>query len=191
MIKVAAASAALALGLALAAPASAAKPGDAEWARCVWRTAPASASHWLAMPRPRWTDPFGAPHVLLGHRIAALCTKERADPMRANREPAWQWLETALRRAAPAAADYGAEEPNILLCSSSHAGAGEAPVRFLAEIVRAEGGRRTVAFQQYFTQAGGVEVKLPQDLRVAVAGETLSECRSIGASGSLGEAEPG
>ena len=187
----------LALGVSLAgllaipAVQADAKVGDKAWAQCVWSQAPASASKWLTMPVPTWQSSYTEPAVLLGHRLIALCDATAADPLRPNRMPKWKSLAAALRRnqpkaEAPAASGAAAE---IWVCESALEKDGTA-VPFLYEVVRRAGETEVVSFQQYYADAQGQALKLPQDLRIVPenASDAKRTCRAIGPEGELANA---
>jgi hypothetical protein len=179
--------AALAFGLFGLTGSAIAKPGDKAWSQCVWSSAPESAHAWLAMPLPTWQSNYTEPNVLLGHRLTALCDTSSVDPLKPNRMPNWKSLAAALRREHPKQAPPSAPAAvDVLLCRSTVEGNGE-PLTFLYEIVRREGGRETVAFDQYYDRVQGQPLKLPQDLRIKPKDPSLVKrsCQVIGAKGEL------
>ena len=181
---------AMALGAGFPAQA---RVGDAAWAQCVWRTAPVSAGNWLGMETPRWADNLATPAERLGHRLIAVCNGEAADERRPNRNPSWDALKSALRRARPR--DAGTSEtgaPNVLLCSHRARASGRNSV-YRIDIVREAAGARTIVFQQYFQGQEDRLLRLPQDLRIIPAPETelTVACEAIASTGGLADAEVG
>ena len=171
-----------------AAPASA-KAGDKAWADCVWSQAPESAAAWLAMPIPTWQSAYTEANVLLGHRLIASCDATAALPLKPNRMPNWKSLATTLRRSKPKAQSAGAaaSSPEVLLCRSSLERDGRS-FTYLYEIVRRQAGSDTISFQQFYTEAEGRSLKLPQDLRIMPGesgGTQVRSCQPIGPKGEL------
>jgi hypothetical protein len=177
-------------GVVYASPASA-KAGDKPWTACVWSQAPDSAAAWLAMPVPTWQSAYTDANVLLGHRLIALCDATAALPLKPNRMPNWKSLAASLRRSKPKAQPTGAAGAaspfEVQLCRSSLNKDGRSFI-YLYEIVRRHAGSDTVSFQQYYTEAEGQSLKLPQDLRImpGESGGTHSRtCQQIGPKGEL------
>ena len=175
----------------LAAP-SVAKPGDANWAQCVWSKAPEAANKWLSMPTPSWQSKFTGANVLLGHKLAAMCDGGVADPLKPGHEPKWSSLASALKGAKPKSqqpSDGGTTDA-IFFCQSSYSKDGK-PFTHLAEIVRRADNGEVIAYQQYFADADGAQVKLPQDLRsIPKDGVPVERaCQEIGTDGELVDAQ--
>ncbi len=180
-----AAAAACALG---AGPAQA-KAGDSAWAQCVWRTAPLSASNWLGMDPPTWSNDMVASE-LLGHRLIAICSTDEANERKPGHFPAWKSLADVLRRTRPAqagAADMS--DPVVQLCKSFATKDGHTAF-YKFDVVRVSGSARTIVYQQYFTEHEGKAVRIPQDLRMLPGADTAvsTECKAITAAGSLQDA---
>ena len=178
-----------ALFLAFGAPADA-RVGDGAWAECVWRTAPESAQNWLGMRAPVWTDNLATPAEMLGHRLIAVCSNEAADERRPNRNPNWNQLISAVRRARPdqpATSEEGA--PSVWLCRNMIR-VGDLDTTYRVDIERRAGDSRITVFQQYFTQHQGQAVRMPQDLRALppAGAQTSVECRAIASTGALADA---
>jgi hypothetical protein len=174
--------------LVSAAPASA-KAGDRAWADCVWSQAPDSAAAWLAMPIPTWQSAYTEANVLLGHRLIASCDATAALPLKPNRMPNWKSLAATLRRSKPKAQSIAAvtSHPEVLLCRSALDKGGRS-FTYLYEIVRRQAGSDTISFQQFYTEAEGRSLKLPQDLRIMPGesgGTQARSCQPIGPKGEL------
>jgi hypothetical protein len=174
-----------------AAP-SLAKPGDVNWAQCVWSKEPEAANKWLLMPTPSWQSKFTEANVLLGHKLIAMCDGGVADPLKPGHEPKWPSLASALKRAKPKS-----EQPSgagsadaVFLCQTSSSKDGKM-FTHLAEIVRRTGGSEAIAYQQYFAEAEGAQVKLPQNLRSLPKDDVPvgRVCQEIGTDGELADAQ--
>ncbi|MDP8912526.1 MAG: hypothetical protein M3N39_02985 [Pseudomonadota bacterium] len=143
------------------------------------------------MPVPSWRSAYTEANVLLGHRLISLCDAAVANPMRPNRMPNWKNIASALRQGKPKtqapAPQSGSAE--VLLCQSALRKDGRS-FTHLYEIVRRQAGSETTSFQQYYTEAEGQALKLPQDLRTVPqnASEVVRTCKVIGPRGELTDA---
>ncbi|HZF94916.1 MAG TPA: hypothetical protein VEZ20_08590 [Allosphingosinicella sp.] len=188
-----AAAAAAACGLAVfaAAPAAAqGKAGDAAWARCIWQTAPASATNWLAMPAPRFRDAAPTASERLGHRLRALCSSDTANLRNPPGMPSWGRLVSALRKARPASAGAADAATAIVSWCEHRLGAEGRESVYLYDVVRGADPRGPIAFQIYFGEIEGRPFRLPQGLRMMPAADarTSTSCRLINSTGETGDA---
>ena len=174
------------VGAGVASPV-AAKVGDRAWATCVWQTAPVSAANWLKMSPPGWQDPFEGAASLLGLRLSALCGTPAAIELKPNRYYNFKQLASALRSSAPKSA-LGDERGEAIteLCRSEIEADGK-PFTYRYDVVRVDGVVRTTTFQQYYSEADGQSLRLPQDLRILPKPEqkVTSTCRRIASNGTL------
>jgi hypothetical protein len=148
-----------------------------------------SAQNWLGMRAPVWTDNLATPAEMLGHRLIAVCSSDAADERRPNRNPNWNQLMSALRRARPenpAISEEGA--PSVSLCRNMIR-VGDQDTAYRVDIERRAGESRITVFQQYFTQHQGQPVRMPQDLRALPPAGALTsvECRAITSTGALAD----
>jgi hypothetical protein len=104
--------------------------------------------------------------------------------------PNWGRLMSALRNARPRALPAAQpQEPPVFLCVHRYSVDGrDVPYRY--DIARGSEAEPIIAFQQYFTEANGNRVRLPQDLRTvpAAGAATVSQCSMITTSGELADA---
>jgi hypothetical protein len=169
---------------------AAAKVGDKAWASCVWQTSPKSADNWLSMKPATWQDPFEGSSSLLGLRLAALCGAMPAIELKPNRLPNFKQFAAMLKSTRPKAPlGKDSDSSAIELCAFSLS-KDEKPFYFRYDVVRIDVGGRTITFQQYFADADGMQLRLPQDLRVLPKTDDAitTNCRRIANNGSLTDA---
>lgn len=182
MIRVALLAATAGAVLLAAAPAYAQKTGDKDWAACVWAKAPVSAANWLARPLPMDMADITTASEALGQRLVGMCGGA-ADEYRPNIEPKWKSVASALRSTKPdqpGTAD--AAGIDVLLCSQSASGD-----IYRYDVVRSEGGKRTIVFQQYYNRQTGRLVRVTQSQRIKPAQDAkiTEQCQKIGSNGKL------
>ena len=171
------------------APATA-KPGDKAWATCVWQTTPTSAVNWLGMTPPDWQAPFESPASLVGLRLSAICGTAPAAELKPNRYYNFKTLAAVLKASRPASAGVAdAVAARTELCRHRMDVEGR-KMTYRYDVVRIDGAVRTVTFQQFYDEADGMPIRLPQDIRILPkADQTVTTlCNPITSSGTLADA---